>query len=156
MALSLEEQDLVWQRVKIALAGATPAVVQQFKTLRTHLVTIKGKIKLQFVAMADITGDTVIADVACKFYGAYIKKQATATDAFFKMNDNATTCGAANGGSATDSYPLYDIGDEATVIYIKGRAQANGITVASQTNLAGNTDSTSGDGPNGFVILGAA
>lgn len=155
MALTLEEQDFVWQRVKIALANASPHVQLSFKNLRSTLVA-KGKIKLQFVALSDITGDTIVADVACKFYGAYVKKQATATDAFFKMNDNATTCGAANGGSATDSYPLYDIGDEAIVVYHKGRAQANGITVASQTNLAGNTDSTSGDGPNGFIILGGA
>ena len=158
MALSLETQNLVWQKVKIALdsLGATKAHRDAFRALKEYVQATKGNVTLQFVAMSDVTGDAIIADVACKFYGYFVKKQATATDAFFKMNDSATTCGAANGASATDCVALVDSGDQASQIYPRGRAQANGLTVASQTNLAGNTDSTSGDGPHGFIIVGAA
>lgn len=158
MALSTENANLVWQKVNAALQalGARQQAVEAFRSLKAHLAQNKSNPDLQFVALADVTADAIIADVACKFYGYYVKKQATATDAFFKMNDSATTCGAANGGSATDSVALVDSGDEAVQIFHKGRAQASGLTVASQTNLAGNTDSTAGDGPNGFIIIGKA
>ena len=157
MALSTESSNLVWQKVKIALdsLGARPKTYEQFKMLKERLATVAGNPNLQFVAMADITGDTAIADVACHLYGVYVKKQATATDAYFKINDSATTAGGANGGSMTDCVWLPDSGDENVFIFNKGRAHANGIAVASQTTAAGNTDNTSGDGPNGFVILGA-
>lgn len=159
MALSLENQNLVWQKVRVAFDAldATKQSRESFKALKERIATLGGTTRqLQFVAMADITGDTIIADVPCKLYGVFLKKQATATDAFFKMNDSTTTCGAANGASATDSVALVDSGDQVSLVFPKGRAQANGLTVASQTNLAGNTDSTSGDGPNGFIIIGAA
>jgi hypothetical protein len=41
------------------------------------------------------------------------------------------------------------------LVFPKGRLQTTGLTIASQTTAAGNTDSTSGDGPNGFFLIGA-
>lgn len=158
MALSLENSNLVWQKVFVSLQalGAKQETVEAFRKLKLRLATVGGNKNLQFVAMADVTADAVIADAACTFYAYYVKKQATGTDAFFKMNDSATTCGAANGGSATDCVSLVTASEEAFQMFPNGRAQANGLTVASQTNLAGNTDSTTGDGPNGFVLIAAA
>lgn len=156
MALSTESANLVWQKAFVALQslGAKPSIVDSLRRLKEKLATVNANPDLQFVTMADITGDTVIADAACKLYAIFVKKQATATDAYFKTNDHATTCGAANGASMTDCVWLPDSGDQHLFVFPNGRAQANGITVASQTTAPGNTDNTSGDGPNGFVILG--
>lgn len=157
MALTVENANLVWQKVFIALdaLGATPNVKESFRVLKQRLANAGKNKDLQFVAFSDLTGDTTIADVACTFYGAYAKKQATATDAYFKTADHATVCGAANGASMQDSIYMPDSAGECTLIFPKGRLQVTGITIASQTTAAGNTDSTTGDGPNGFFIIGA-
>lgn len=156
MALSTESAVYVWQKVNNALQAlsANPGAVEEFRKLKDYLSQARNVTDLQFVAFSDLTGDTIVADVACKFYGAYVKKQNTSTTAVFKMNDNATTCGGANGGSMTDAFTLEAANRSAVLIVNKGRSEANGITIASQTTPAGNTDSTAGDGPNGFIVLG--
>jgi hypothetical protein len=102
MAIAVVNANLAWQQVFIALdaLGATPAVKDQFRALKQRLATVGGNKQLLFVAFSDLQGDTVIAAEACTFYGAYGKKQATATDAYFKTADHASVCGAANGASA--------------------------------------------------------
>lgn len=157
MALSTENANLVWQKVDIALAslGANSEVVQAFKALKAYLSQIKRNPDLQFVAISNLTGDTAIADAACTLYGIFVKKQATATAAYFKANDSATTAGGANGAAMTDTIELNAASQQAHLVVPAGRAMASGIAVASETTGAGGTDTTSGDGPNGFVILGA-
>lgn len=157
MALSLENPNLVWQKAKIALEslGASEEAKAAFKALKHRLATVGGNVNLQFVAISNLTADAVIADVACTLYGAYFKKQATATAAYAKLNDSATTAGGANGADQTTCIELNAASQEAFLIYKAGQAQGSGLSAASQTNPAGNTDSTSGDGPNGFAIIGA-
>lgn len=157
MALTLESSNKVWQKAFLALdaLGASPAAKEALRELKQRLATVGFNKDLQFVAFSDLQGDTVIADVACTFFYAFAKKQATATDAYFKTADHATVCGAANGASMQDSIYMPDSSGECALVFPKGRLQTTGITIASQTTAAGNTDSTSGDGPNGFFIIGA-
>jgi hypothetical protein len=158
MAISVENANLVWQKVAIALdsLGANKAVREQFRALKNYLAQEKNIQNLQFVAVSDLTADTVIADAACKLYGVFFKKQATSTAATAKLNDSATTAGGANGADQTIALELNASGQQVALTYPAGQAMASGIAAASQTNAAGNTDSTTGDGPNGFIILGAA
>ena len=111
---------------------------------------------IDIVAFANLTGDTVIADAACKLFAAFVRKQNTATAASFKINDSATTAGGTNGSAETDVVELNAALQHATLVWPDGKSMASGIAIASQTDAAGNTDSTSGDGPDGFIILGAA
>lgn len=157
MALTLESSNKVWQKAFLALdaLGASPAAKEALRELKQRLATVGFNKDLQFVAFSDLQGDTVIADVACTFFYAFAKKQATATDAYFKTADHASVCGAANGASMQDSIYMPDSSGECALVFPKGRLQTTGITIASQTTAAGNTDSTAGDGPNGFFIIGA-
>ena len=163
MALTLENANFAWQRVKIALSGADPVVVAQFKYLKVKLATITGNPTLQFVAFTDgdITGaDGVpIADAAAKLYAAYIIKDGTSgtgtgTDAFFKLFDNATVDTTAGDGRVV--LPLLVADDERVFIADEGMAMAAGIVATAHTTYSGATDSTAGDAGNGFVLLGAA
>ena len=163
MALTLEVANKAWQRVKIALMNADPAVVRSFKELKAHLAQIKSNPDLQFVAFidADITGtDGVpIADAAAKMYAIYVKKDGTsgtgtATDAFVKAFDNATVDTTAGDGRVV--LPLLVAGRKQVWIDPDGLDMAAGIVATSHTTYSGTTDSTAGDAGNGFVLLGAA
>ena len=44
-------------------------------------------------------------------------------------------------------------GEEFLLTYPDGWAQGTGFSCSSQTTSAGDTDSTSGDGPDGFVLI---
>lgn len=153
MALTLEDSNLAWQRVNIALAGADPFIVEQFRKLKYHLANVKGNPQLQFVAISDLGADAVIADAACKVYGIYLKKGATATGAFFKAADHASSAGT----TASDLvHELNAASQPAAFVYPNAWAQGTGFTVGSDTTADGSTASTSGDGPNGFVLIAAA
>lgn len=152
MAISVEDSNLVWQKVKIALAAADPSVQEFFRRLKYHLANVKGNPDLQFVAISDLTADAVIADAACQVYGIYLKKQATATAAVFKASDHATATSAT---APEISLELNEASAEQVLIFLNGYAQGTGLTVGSDTTPDGSTSTTSGDGPNGFVLLGA-
>lgn len=111
------------------------------------------EVDMQLVPFGNLTGDTVVADAACKVYAVYLKKQATATDAYFKMVNHATT---AAGTTFELALGLPGSGDECMLLFPKGIAYGTGITLVSSTTDAGGTDSTSGDGPDGFVLIGPA
>lgn len=157
MALSLESTNNVWAKVNTSLdsLGANSAIRDQFRALKAYLSQIKGNPNLQFVPISNLTAETVIADAACTLYAAFVKKQNTSTAAFFKINDSATTAGAANGAGQVTCVELNAANQQGALLYPAGAPQGTGIAVVSQTNAAGDTDSTSGDGPNGFIVLGA-
>lgn len=154
MALSTENANLVWQKAKAAMdsLGAKPSLVDALKTLKTQLSTVGGNPDLQFVAFADLTGDTVIADAACQLYAIFAKKQATATDAFLKAVDHAST---AAGTTFFLCVELAEASEQILLIFPGGIPQSAGITLVSSTTDTGGTDTTTGDGPNGFCIIGA-
>lgn len=154
MALSLENPNLVWQKAQIALQslGAKQVHVEALRQLKQMLATVSNNPNLQFVAFSDLTGDTVIADAACQVYAIFAKKRATATDAFMKAVDHATT---AAGSTFFLCLELAEASEQVLLIFPGGIPQSAGMTMVSSTTDAGTTDSTSGDGPDGFVILGS-
>jgi hypothetical protein len=159
MALSNENANLVWQKVNIALdtLAAKSEVRDAFRALKAHLSQVKRNPDLTFVAISDLTADVVAADAACKVYGIFLKKQATATDAFYKLFDDAATDSSAE--DAVLGIRLVDSGDQVHIAYPAGLAMAAGAVHGSFTAMAGaagTTASTTGDGPNGFLLLGAA
>lgn len=97
--------------------------------------------------------DVVVADTPCKLYGAFFRK-ANATAAWLKGSDSASAA-SATAGEATHKFAAAST-DFVVGFYPTGFAQANGWTVRVDTTAAGNTRSTTGDGPKGFYILGAA
>ncbi len=153
MALSLENSNLVWQKAKVGLAGASPFASDVFKALKNRLATVGGNVTLQFVAISDLGTDAVIADAACRVYGLYLKKGATATGAFVKAADHATSAGTTASDLVIE---LNEASKETFIVNPTGWSQGTGFTVGSDTTADGSTASTSGDGPNGFAIIGPA
>lgn len=154
MALSLENALAIKQQASSVAslpAGAQAALKAFFMYHAGH-----GKNKdLDFVAFTDVTTDTGITDAACKVYVVYAKKQATATDAFFKLFDYTDD---TSNTYARITLPLLAASEYALYISPDGFSFATEVTVASMTTYAGthgSTETTSGDGPNGFVIFGA-
>lgn len=161
MALSLQNSNLVWQKAKIALdsLGAGPVATAALRALKEKLAGVGGNPDLQFVAIdataIDDASGSVLADAACKVYGVYAKKTATATDVYLAILDDATD----DTGVATDVraiIPFLEASHEAIVIDPAGVAMGTGVVAKTYTDWDGTTDSAAGDSPNGFVIIGAA
>ena len=81
MALSVENSNLVWQKVRKGLANANPAIQGQFKALKEYLVSQKLNPDLQFIpfneaVIVQATGYSPIA-AACTLYGVYFIKNGT-------------------------------------------------------------------------------
>lgn len=157
MALSLENSNLVKQKVKSSLMGAHPVVQDAFADLMKFLATQGGNPELQFIpfteADCDAAGGTAKADVACKLYGAFVKKENSATDNFFWIYDDATNDGTA--GDARVSLPLLVANRESIYIDPKGLDMAAGIVVTQYaTDALGAVDGSNGG--DGFLIVGAA
>lgn len=126
------------------------AVKLIFETLAQH----KGNPDLQIVEFDNLAAqDTVLADVACRVYGLVLSKD-TATAAFFKGADHNTTAPTTGGGEIMQE--LNAANQEVVLSYPDGYALATGLTVTSHTTAGGATESTAGDGPRGFAIVGGA
>jgi hypothetical protein len=157
MALSLENANLVRQKVKIALANAHPVIQEQFKDLLFYLATQRGNIDLQFVpfteVQADAAGGTAVVDAACKLYGVFVKKENSATDNFFWAYDDATNDGTA--ADARVSLPLLVANAESVYVEPRGLDMAAGVVVTQYaTDALGAVDGSNGG--DGFLIIGAA
>jgi hypothetical protein len=152
MAITVENSNLVWQKAKVALAGASPFAQDVFKALKNRLATVGLNKDLQFVAISDLGADAVVADAACRVYGLYLKKGATATGAFVKAADHASSAGTTASDLVIE---LNEASKETFIINPTGWAQGTGFTIGSDTTADGSTASTAGDGPSGFAIIGA-
>jgi hypothetical protein len=161
MSLSLENSNLVAQKTKIALEslGASSVAVAAFKALKEKLAGVGGNPDLQIIVFAGTSADDasgiVLADAACKLYAVYGKKTATATDAYLAVLDDA----ADDTGVATDVraiLPFLEASHEAFIIDPAGVVMAAGVVAKSYTDWDGTTDTSAGDAPNGFAIVGAA
>ena len=160
-AKSLEGANLVWQRVVNAVNTLSSSPIEKsamLRELKKWLSTQKGNPKLQFCSFSDVTTDAqVVPEVSASgatIYACYAKKQNTATDAYFKFNDSATVAGGGSGANVKVTVPLLVGNDEVLLIFQPGLIFATGIIVASETTAAGGSDTTTGDGPNGFFIIG--
>jgi hypothetical protein len=151
MAISVQGGVLAWRRVAQFASNQTPAVQLQLKALKEFVLQHLGNPDLEFVPFDELSStDVVMADAACKLVAAVFIKD-TATAAWAKLTDHATT--------GSDTAPeigikLAAIG--ATVLtYPQKLAFANGITGQGSTTADGGTGSSS-DGPKGFVLIAAA
>ena len=163
MAVSLQDANLVWQKVKIATMNANPAVQNAFAELKKWLAQQKGNPQLQFFAVnaADIdTGadGAVILSGAGKLYGAYFKRvsDVDSTNSFIEVLDDATD----NSAPTTDIVATLRLGgvanEEVFAVYPNGAALGTGIVVSATTTAGGTTESAATESANGFLIVGAA
>lgn len=164
MALSLQDSQLVWSKVKNALGmqvvgtagtGCNPAAVEAFRGLKKWLVEQGGNPQLQFVpfseAQADANGGTPIVDAPCKVYGVYVKKNTSGTDAYVKLYDDVTDDTTA--GDQIVAIPMLIANEDACSLYPKGLSFPTGIVVTQHTTSIGTTDAS--EGGDGFVLIGA-
>lgn len=173
MALSLQDENLVWQKVNKALGvqtagtagtSATPASQNTFRALKQDMATMRLAPQLQFVpfSYANITGATGyqpgIAQ-AFHLYGLYAKKTGTGTTgAFLDVFDAAAPSGALLRAAAYLSTGVSGggAGDEVAWVWPQGLAFATDVTIISATTSTGGTAITgAGDIINGFLIVGA-
>ena len=151
--LDTESPVLTWRRVDALMQDATPGAAALFRSFCSFLMQQRAQVELQLISIADLTDDVNSIDGAVRVYAIYLKKQATATDAFFRLFDDAT-----NSGTTTDLkvvLPLLEASKESLAFFPDGIPLAAGIVMTSQTTGDGTTDSTTGDGPNGFMLIGA-
>jgi hypothetical protein len=162
MALALQQEGLVWQKVKIALANAKPDAQLAFKALREYLATHKNLPDLQFVPFtaADTegaAGKEAIFSAAGTLYGAYAlcnPLRADATAAFFQITDAADNDTSTTAGNLLTS-KMTVVGQHIVAIWGDGIPFATDMTIAAVTAIGGGTAVGAGDGMVGFVIVGA-
>lgn len=134
--------------------AVSSSVEQAVSTLFQEIAQKVGNITLEvkpFDLQTSAASDAVIADAACKIY-AIVTKKANATGAWLKGSDHATASSSTAGEWTKE---LNAAGSE-VALFPAGFAQGTGWTFGADTTAAGSTNSTAGDGPKGFVILGAA
>jgi hypothetical protein len=140
----------------IQTLGLSSSASQLLSTLLQELSQKKGNPDLQVVVFdlqTSAASDAVIADAACTIYGIFGKKSGTATGAWIKGSDHATT------SSSTASEWMVELNAASKEFVgtfgVAGSPQTAGWTFGADTTASGSTNSTAGDGPKGFVILGA-
>ena len=157
MAVVLENSQLVWKKVKNALANANPAHQAAFKGLKEYLSTQGRNPDLQFISYSEVSTltDLDVTAAASKVYGWYGKAARTSgtTSSFVTLhaaatNDATTTSIASNRIKAA--------GQTFANVWPTGLACETGLAISSATTVAGATASTTPDGADGFVIVGAA
>ena len=89
-------------------------------------------------AVANGATDAVVADVACKLYGVFLKGGATARAVTWA--DHATSA-----NTPTTTLPV-GVSEQVAYVYPAGQAYANGLTF----------DEAGAGGASGFFIIGAA
>lgn len=157
MALSTENANLVWQKVKMALMDASPAIQQTFLDLKMYLATQGGNPNLQFVPFSEaqsiVNLGTDLIGGASTLYGVYAKAVRTTgtTSAFFSINAAADNS-ASTATIFTQRFKA--AGQKVAAVYPTGVAVETGLTVSSATAVGGATESTTPDGVAGFVIVG--
>ena len=149
-AVTYESANLAWQKVASSMGDGNPCAKAAFKALKYWLSEQFAVTDLRFEGFGDInTGIDPDLDGPYQIYAVWGKKQATATDAWLKVQDSTTV---------VLSLPFLVSGEESFAIFPLGLdiANAAGYLLESHTTSAGTTDSTAGDGPTGFVLFGAS
>lgn len=153
--LTVERPAVMWDKVDQRLAAATPASQMLFRQFKSWCMQhLKGK-ELQLIDLTNVTAFVNPLDGAFRVYAIYAKKQATATRAYLGVFDDV-----ANDATAVNerlALGLVEASKEAVVFYPDGLPLTAGLVVASYTASAGSngtTASTSGDGANGFMLVG--
>lgn len=152
MPVSTESANLVRQKV-MSFPTRDPAVHLALDAFFRYWSEHKSNQDLEYFAFADLTDDTVAVDAANTLFVVYFRKQNTATDAYPKVFDDAVN--SATAGDERVTVFLADGNDDIVLIFPDGMPMAAGIVLTSHTTSNGTTDSTAGDGPNGFLVWGA-
>jgi hypothetical protein len=162
-AFSLESAGKV--RQKTYGLGLDPLVYRQLQAFFQYWSTHKGNADLQFIpftgtSIDDATGQ-VLGTGAGTLYAIYARKGSidqrtagTATDAYVVVFDDATD----DAGAGTDGrlvLPSLVASESTFYCTTAGIPLIDGLVVKSYTDFDGTTDSTAGDAPNGFCIVGA-
>jgi len=161
-AFSLEAGNKVWQKVKIATAGANPATQNAFAELKKYLAQQKANPDLQFLAFDGSSSSgpihangQLLATGVATVYGVWAKKPATGVDVFLWVIDDVDDDSTL---STKGNIMLSFLDSSGDVAYINptGNIFGTGLVVKAYTTPLGTTDTTSvADCPSGFVIVGA-
>ncbi len=159
MALALLDGELTWQKVfhQLSHQDASSAIVEQFKAFREYMTGAKKNPSLQLIPFNDTqittdTGYSPIGGVTSTVFAFYVKKRATATDAFVRLYNDTTNTTI---GNAYVGVNLMVASDDFASFYPKGQIYATDLTISSDTASGGGTESTAGDSGDGFVLVGA-
>lgn len=158
MALTLQDANLVWQKVKIATLNANPASQEAFADLKKYLAQQKKNPQLQFVPFSAeqiIANGGHSADVdAHTLYGLYLKgRRTTGTTSSF-VDYHAATSNAATTTTVAGAR-FKAVGQEYALIFPSGLAVETEGTIAAATAVGGSTESAAADAADGFAIIGA-
>lgn len=162
MAITLESAGKV--RQKTYASGLNPLVYAQFKAFFQYWSTHKANADMQYIpfssVLVDDAGGQVLADAACTLYAVYgtkstadLRTAGSATDAYLAIFDDATD----DAGAGTDGrlvMPFLLASEASVYLNPSGISCPTGVVAKSYTDFDGTTDSTAGDAPNGFVIIG--
>lgn len=159
MALGTTEAQLFAKQrgviVSGALGGTGSSVAKAaMKFFFMYMGQFKNATQLLTYVISDLTVDINPGDAACKLWMVYLKKQATGTDAYFKVFDDTTD---ATAGNAKLAMPLLIASEEQFWFSPSGLDLATGLCIGSYTAFIGAnnvTPSTTGDGPNGIMFYG--
>lgn len=159
MANALQDGIFVWQKVAKALAGANPGISQPFRELKTYIATQLGNPQLQFIPFTAeqivTAGGFAALDVPGTLYAVYAKGRRTSgtTSAFFQV------FAQANNTASTTLIVLLNrfkaAGQSFGYVNPAGLAIETAITLASDTTVAGDTESSAADACDGFIVIGA-
>lgn len=141
MALATQDAVKARRRAFSALQtfGLSSSISQALSALFQELAQKYGNPNLQVVeAVANSTTDAVVADVACKLYGVFLKGGATARAVNWADH-------ASSAATPTTILPV-GVAEQVAYIWPGGAAYANGITF----------DEAGAGGASGFFIVGAA
>jgi hypothetical protein len=141
MALSTQAAVKAKRRAFSALQtfALSSSMQQTLSALFQELSQKYGNPDLQVVeAVANSTTDAVVADVACKLYGVFLKGGATARAVTWADH-------ASSASTPTTTIPV-GVAEQVAYLCPAGAAYANGITF----------DEAGSGGANGFFIVGAA
>ncbi len=171
---ALEAENLTWQRVDIALAGASPGAVNTIAGLRKWLAQQKAAPDLRFTLLPNNTvtpnglvtagtGGLYGATTTGKLYGVYIRKTAvpgSALASYLKLFDDGTD-GAVSGMTAASRLvlPLGAVSSgapgtlyEALAVFPNGFQLTAGLRFALVTLADTFTISAAADGGDGFAL----
>jgi len=169
-AAAIEAEAAIWQRVDMALAGATPGAQRAFDGLRKWMAQHLQAPQARFTPLTNSTSGLITAStgglyglIATRLYGVYIRKTNVAGSSlasYLKFFDDGTD-GALSGMTAASRLviPLGAVssGNPGTLyegLYVNpnGLAVANGLRFALVTLADTFTISAAADGGDGFAI----
>lgn len=153
--LTTEIPVLTQRRLESLLSEATPGAQAAFRAWFSFMMQQRSELKMQLVGISNLTVDINPLDGIIAVYAVYLKKQATATAAYFKIFDDATDDTTA--ADARVALGLLTASKEEWAFWPDGLNLTDGLVIGSYTALIGSnnvTPTTTGDGPNGFMLVG--